>query len=192
MFARENRLGMVSLDFPCKRYLRFAGCSFDPANRAEKNPVKREQHPTGFYAAPATKVSRSANQTCVWGVLACLFIRYLVSSWLPLCFPGARDRNGSFRPVARFEKCLHACVWPCLFVPGDSPRVLPFRTAKWLSACPVELHQSPRSLGSWPGVVPELGFRAQPKFSLSARGSVADRAPLTLFPSLGPGFTLTR
>ena len=152
------------------------------------SPPHFEKHTLGDEQACVCRQAGSG----VWGVLACLLIRYLVSSWLPLGFPGARDRNVSSRPVARFERCLHACVWPCLFVPRDSSHVLLFRTAKWLSTCPVELHQSPRSLGSWPGVVPELGFRAQPKFSLSARGSMADRALLTLFPSLGPGFTLIR
>ena len=80
-------------------------------------------------------------------------------------------------------------MWPCLFVPGGSSRLLLFPTARWLSTCPIELHQSPRSLGSWPGVVPELGVRAQPRFSLSTRGSLVDRAPLPLVPSLGPGCT---
>ena len=62
----------------------------------------------------------------------------------------------------------------CLLVHYLVSLVAPWFPARWLSACPIGLHQSPRSLGSWPGVVPEVGVRARPRFRLSTRGSLVD------------------
>ena len=74
---------------------------------------------------------------------------------------------------------LHAAHSPTPAPPTHVSRSQFYSLVRWLSACAIELLQSLRSLGSWPGVVPVVGFRAQPRVSLSTRGSLADRTPLT-------------
>ena len=57
----------------------------------------------------------------VWGVLTCLFVRYLVSLGYPLdslWFPLETIRGTEmffFSARGSIRGCLHACSWPCLF-----------------------------------------------------------------------------